>query len=261
MLMEPRSKQGACCIPATVAIQATGDTSSLAFPHYPPPFRPPPFPRQETTLRPRSPSSSIPIPPRHDHKPISTRPVASASPACNSFLRWGCVWFVLPQRRLEPRWQCRALRRGRASRPSAVPGGAPISASSPAPPPYPPTSSAAPPPTPAEGLIVSGNHVAFDPAEASYISWNDLIPRLSSFRGRRSSYLRLSYQDCCLVLYCLSLKSCMPKILAYANIMFMSASRLPQFLIKKKFWLLEMPKWSLIVLKIFIVWFDSMEIN
>jgi len=53
----------------------------------------------------------------------------------------------------------------------------------------------------------------------------------------------------------------MPKILAYANIMFMSASRLPQFLIKKKFWLLEMPKWSLIVLKISIVWFDSMEIN
>ena len=49
MLMEPRSKQGACCIPATVAIQATGDTSSLAFPRSPPPFRPPPFPRQETT--------------------------------------------------------------------------------------------------------------------------------------------------------------------------------------------------------------------
>ena len=28
MLMEPRSKQDACCIPATVAIQATGDTYS-----------------------------------------------------------------------------------------------------------------------------------------------------------------------------------------------------------------------------------------
>ena len=90
--MEPRIKQGACCIPATVAIQATGDTSSLAFPHTPtPPFRPPPFPRQETTLRPPSSSSSIPIPPRHDRKPTSTRPVGSASPACNSFLRWACL--------------------------------------------------------------------------------------------------------------------------------------------------------------------------
>lgn len=220
-------------LPSRVAIQVRLHILLPRFPPFSPSFPSSPFSHAK---KPRcdhpSSSSSISISLRHDRKQILTRPIGSASPVCICFLRWGCVWFVLPQRRLEPRWQCRALRRGRVSRPSAVPGGGPILASSPASPPSPPTSSAAPPLTPAGGLIVSGNHVAFDPAEASYISWNDLIPRLSSFRGRRSSYLRLSYQDGCLFFCWVSLKSCMPKILAYANIMFMLALRLPQLLIK-----------------------------
>lgn len=87
--MEPRITL--CCIPATVVIQATGDTSFLAFPNSPPPpFRPPPFPRQEATLRPPSSSSSIPIPPRHDHRPVSTRPVGSASPSFGEGVSGSC---------------------------------------------------------------------------------------------------------------------------------------------------------------------------
>jgi hypothetical protein len=145
---------------ATVAIvtppapgRATQDASpSQKVPFFPIPLVPP-FSSggQANEVSSPPPSSSIPT-------PIADRPLLACPDLANPrppIPRRGLVISSLFRR--GPDWsrggrqQCRNHQRGSASPASAAPGGAPISASSPAPQTSLPTSSDAPPPTPAAG--------------------------------------------------------------------------------------------------------------
>lgn len=121
-----------------------------------------PMPRNHAATAPPR-SQSLPLTIANRNQPVRSAPPHQSAPEF-SFSWCGASGNLVraPYQRLEPEWQCRGLRRGRAFRPSAAPGGAPISASSHAPPPYPPTSSAALPRTPAGGLVfISGDSVLF----------------------------------------------------------------------------------------------------
>lgn len=111
------------------------------------PRRSPPSLHPPSSIRIPGPSSLDPHPPCGRGSAIRAwlRPGLSSPPSLAAGRSFGGLEWSRGGR------QCRSHRRASASPASAARGGAPISASCPAPPTSPPTSSAAPPPTPAAG--------------------------------------------------------------------------------------------------------------